>query len=260
MELVQVSTSSHWYDREAKPCFDSGLREARKVWGTDAEQYGSITSILREKAKPALMSWMKEQAILSALTLPRKDGESYQDFAKRVVKDSEEESSKAAQFGTLVHAMFEDILKGRNLDLVGDREQKIGEALRFWCAKYVEKVILTETPLVDTTLKYGGTMDAFVQDENHKYLLIDMKTQNTKKGKVSKYPEWCYQLAAQDNLLRLTGAKVDRWINLVVSTSDAGMVEVVEWDADDIKRGFRVFRALTTVFYLDRKLPYMEEA
>lgn len=102
-EIVHVSTSSHWYDKSGNPCFDADLRVARKQY-----LLASITTILREKAKQALVSYQIESAILASLTLPAIDGESYMDRAKRIAKDAAEGASRAAEIGTAVHRVIEE--------------------------------------------------------------------------------------------------------------------------------------------------------
>ena len=61
-------------------------------------------------SKQGLMNWKEEQAILSALSLPRNDGEADTAFAKRVVLDSRKEVEAAAARGTQIHALAEAII------------------------------------------------------------------------------------------------------------------------------------------------------
>jgi hypothetical protein len=71
------------------------LRDARKLGLVP-----SVTNILGVIAKPELMAWMQEQAVMAALTLPRIAGETEDSFAKRVVADSQSTRDNAADFGT----------------------------------------------------------------------------------------------------------------------------------------------------------------
>ena len=55
----------------------------------DAKQLGlfpSVTSIIKILSRPQLESWKQEQAVLAALTLPRKDGEPETEFAKGLLR------------------------------------------------------------------------------------------------------------------------------------------------------------------------------
>ena len=62
-------------------------------------------------AKPALDAWKQEQAILAALTLPRRDDEPLDSFAHRVVADMTEQVRDAADLGSAVHAAIEVYLQ-----------------------------------------------------------------------------------------------------------------------------------------------------
>jgi hypothetical protein len=64
-------------------------------------------------AKPGLDAWKQEQAILAALTLPRSEGETLDDFAKRVLVDMTSEVGRDADLGSAVHAAIEGYAQGR---------------------------------------------------------------------------------------------------------------------------------------------------
>lgn len=82
MILVPRESASHWYFPDGSPLHEveradgkgtrpTNLRDARKLG-----LYPSVTNILSVLAKPGLNAWKQEQAILAALTLPRRSGES----------------------------------------------------------------------------------------------------------------------------------------------------------------------------------------
>ena len=96
MILIHRESPSHWYLPDGTayhevPRTDGNgmrsatLRDARKV-----NAFPSVTNILGVLAKPALDAWKQEQAILAALTLPRRDDEPLDSFAHRVVADMTE--------------------------------------------------------------------------------------------------------------------------------------------------------------------------
>ena len=97
MTLIQRESPSHWYLPDGTPYHEvvradgNGtravtLRDARKV-----NALPSVTNILGILAKPALDAWKQEQAILAALTLPKRDDEPLDAFARRVVDDMGEQ-------------------------------------------------------------------------------------------------------------------------------------------------------------------------
>jgi hypothetical protein len=88
----------------------------RNTTVADARQMGlypSVTSVLGIMDKPQLTAWKIEQAIMSSLTLPKEADETLETYARRVVKDSKESTTKAAEHGTKMHTEMENILLGR---------------------------------------------------------------------------------------------------------------------------------------------------
>src|SRR5690606_18937040 len=99
---MKYESGGHWYREDGTPEFDADLRRARKEG-----LLPSSTTILKTLPKPALDTWKQTQAILAALTLPRLEGEDLDSFAQRVVKDMNQATSVAANFGTNIHAEIE---------------------------------------------------------------------------------------------------------------------------------------------------------
>ena len=111
------SESGHWY----LPNGDTAYRivgkngKERNTTVKDARELGllpSVTTIIGCAAKPALDVWKQQQAILAALTLPRLDGESEEDWLSRVVSDSKETAKQAAERGTQIHGVIEAFYEG----------------------------------------------------------------------------------------------------------------------------------------------------
>src|SRR4029077_3837007 len=83
------------------------LADARKL-----DLVPSVTHVLQCASKPGLEAWKATQLLQAALTLPKKEDESLDDYAKRVIEDSREQGRKAAERGTELHAAIEDYIKG----------------------------------------------------------------------------------------------------------------------------------------------------
>jgi hypothetical protein len=115
-----TESSGHWYRRVgqrvelvelvrlkngkmAKP----SLRHAREL-----QLAPGVTTILKEAAAPRLERWKINQAVLAAMTLPRIEGESSDDFLARVGKDAAEHGKQAAEEGTRIHAAIESYYRG----------------------------------------------------------------------------------------------------------------------------------------------------
>ena len=91
-----IKESTHWYDREGQPRYTLVGKNGRERGTTlrDAREFGfvpSVTSVLGIAAKPGLENWKIDQALLSALTLPRQEGESLDDFMRRAKQDAKEQ-------------------------------------------------------------------------------------------------------------------------------------------------------------------------
>lgn len=109
---MAIKESTHWYSPKGEPAYtiigkngkerNVNLRDAREL-----NLVPSVTTILGVAAKPALENWKIDQALMAALTLPRDEGESLDDFMKRAKMDSKQQAIDAAAIGTSIHADVE---------------------------------------------------------------------------------------------------------------------------------------------------------
>ena len=164
MILVKRESASHWYLPDRSPFHEVErtdgkglrsvtLRDARKVGA-----FPSVTNVLSVLAKPALDAWKQEQAILAALTLPRLDGESEDDFARRVVADMSAQVTKAADLGTAIHAACEVYAQSAALPESRD-VGALFEPVREWFDAEVERIACVETVVAHHEFGFAGTVD-----------------------------------------------------------------------------------------------------
>lgn len=113
MTTIQTAThgseGGHWYTQDHQMVElvqgSKGLMiEPTLVHARKLQLAPGVTTILRVADKPALNTYFIKQAVLAALTLPRLNGESDDDFVARVIRDSKEAGRKAAEGGTKIHA------------------------------------------------------------------------------------------------------------------------------------------------------------
>jgi len=192
---INPESSAHWYTADGKPQHDATLREARKQ-----RLYPSVTTIQKVFAKPGLDAWKLQQAILSALTLPRNPGESDDDFASRVVKDMGEETKQAANRGTIIHDMINHRLVNGVWPAPLVEKHMLAPwtmVLETWINRNVKKVYISEKVVVHPS-GYAGTVDLVAETAwAEGPVVIDFKNQRVADGKKPKfYPEYCAQLAA----------------------------------------------------------------
>ena len=252
--LVKPENSSHWYTRDGKPCYElpnaskpgtmrpTTLRDARKL-----DLLPSVTSILSVVAKPGLETWKQSQCIEAALTLPRLEGESLDDFAKRVVVDSQEHSAQARELGTRVHAGCEEWMI--NMGYSGTPTiNPMVEAFAMWYVENVKEAVVIEHA-VASPLGFGGKLDLLcVLRQLLKSAIVDIKTQGTKKDKpVNAYPEHGMQLVAYEKACGPKWGRPLRLLNVIISTTEPGRIEVVDW-TDKRDELWEAFQAAFTLW------------
>src|SRR4051812_25248796 len=105
--------STHWYRRDGQPCYQvprakgDGMRDTTLADARKLDLVPSVSLILKCAAAPGLENWKLRKMLEAALTLPRHEGESLDDFSERVISDSQEQGKKAAERGTDLHAAIE---------------------------------------------------------------------------------------------------------------------------------------------------------
>jgi len=210
------------------------LRDARKL-----NLVPSVTTILNVASKPALIQWMQRQVLLAALTLPRRPEEPEEEWVSRIVEDSKEQGRAAADVGTDIHASIQGFYEGRSTGRHLKHVQACTEALQghFGALQWVsEKAFAHETG-------FGGKVDLHAPN-----VVVDVKTKEfSDPDKVDAYDEHLMQLSAYRVGLGMPDA---RCANVFVSRSVPGLVKVIEWSEDDLKRGWDMFSALLTFWQL----------
>lgn len=249
------SDSTHWYQRDGAPMHTvpsakdgtprpTTLRDARKL-----NLMPSVTNILGVIAKPELINWLQEQAVLAALTLPRIAGESEDEFARRVVEDSHNTRDKAADFGTAFHAGAEQVAHA----LAVDAEHPAAAWLHHYCAWYRRNVVTlrwTEAVLVNHNLGYAGTADLLIDHAVHGPCLVDLKTMKLKPGyKAKPYSTWCYQLAAYRKALCLPV----KCLNLIVNSVEPSAPVEHVWTEAELDEGWQAFISAHRLWAIEKQ-------
>lgn len=222
VQFIKRERDSHWYQKDGTPRHEvpyaDPSRGMRPTTLRDAKKLGlvpSVTNILAIKDKPALTAWKLEQAILSAITLPKKDGESQDDFAIRVAEDMEQESRKAAEFGTLLHDEIEFYNLNGAFSATGEILSYL-EGYETWFRQNVAEVICAETSIIGMA-GYAGRLDVHVRLLDGRRAIVDAKTQKLKgKPKPNFYKEWAMQLAAYGDPLREGEESLPALISIVL--------------------------------------------
>lgn len=214
---TQDGSPMHWVKAKAGHDRPTTLADARKL-----KLYPSVTEILNVADKPGLNNWRVEQAYLAALTLPKIEGESLDDFKKRAKKDAEQQTKDAMQTGSDIHAAIEALWnheppeKWREVAEVAQSEVIKGTGLR-------EGFVAEKSFASD--LGYGGMCDLYHPDG----WVIDYKTKDFDESEMDKRMAWdehAMQLSAYAHGLGIPDAKM---MNVFVSRNNPGLVVTYCW-------------------------------
>ena len=256
VEEKHSSDAGHWYQADTgEPAYqitgangkvrNTNLRDARKL-----NLVPSVTTILGQIAKPGLQTWLNQQILLSALTLPREQNEPEPAWLERVMFDSKEAGRKAAERGNLIHAIVQTFYENEVYipqypKYVYETEQTLDNefGLHKWVA---EKSFAHE-------LRYGGKCDLYAPADpltDFPGAVIDIKTKETDLDKVKPYDEHLYQLAAYREGLGMPNAICG---NLFINAL-TNQVRLIIHDPTDIADGWAVFCHLLRVYQIKNKI------
>jgi hypothetical protein len=241
--------AGHWYTRSGEPMYtvqganglqrNTTLRDARKL-----DLVPSVTTILNVAAKPALTTWLQQQVLLAALTLPRRPDEPEKDYLDRIINDSKEQGRSAADAGTDIHASIQNFYETGSDARHSLHIKAVHQAL----SDHFQR---REWKCEDSfchPLGFGGKVDLWTPAG----IVVDIKTKEFyDPSKVVGYDEHLMQLAAYRMGLKMPAA---RCANIFVSRTKAGLVKIVEWSEDDLKRGWLMFQSLFNFWQLKNKV------
>lgn len=236
-----ASEAGHWYAEDGSPAYEIPAKngELRPTTLRDARKFNlvpSVTMIMRCASAPALENWKRQQLLLSAMTLPRIDGENTEAYAARVLKDSEEQSTKAREIGTIIHGCIEKHLCGE----VYDQTYAVHVAgalacLDDWCGL---DGIRPEKSFAHR-LGFGGKCDV------HKHgpgFVADFKSKEFTEAELPKaWDDHAMQLRAYAEGF---GLVAPRCAIIYVSTKVPGLTHLVEIEQDELDRGWEMFKTL----------------
>lgn len=244
--VVRASESQHWYTKAGLPQYtvtakngnqrNTTLADARKL-----DLVPSVTTIMNCAAKPSLEAWKLNQMMLACMTLPRSEDEPEEAFIQRVVKDSKEHAKMAAERGTAVHTALESWYEGVMLADQAEYQLGVAEAIK---EHFGEPEWSVEKSFANR-LGFGGKIDLHSLDGEG--IVIDFKTKEfTDPDQVTGFEENVMQLAAYRMGIHMPNA---RCANVFVSVTRPGLVKIVEWQPNEIERGWAMFDALRQYWY-----------
>lgn len=207
-----------------------------------------VSTIIGCCAKPGLEIWKIDQAVMSALTLPRIDGETSDSFVGRVKVDAKETARKAAEKGTAIHAAIQGFFQKEavSAEYIPHTEGA--------CKAMSERFSLdADCAMVEKSfahpLGFGGKADFLCTSPD---LIVDFKTKEFgPDAEMKTWDEHAMQLAAYRHGFEFPQA---RGAICFVSVTHPGVARVVEIPQDELLKGWKMFYSL--LHYWQAKTSY----
>lgn len=243
------SQSSHWYQVDASgaiaPAHDIDLRSARKV-----NAFPSITTILKERANPALETWKQTQLFEAVVNNPAFSGESSEDYRKRIAEIASKTGTEAADFGTRLHDAL-DLFPQMTIDV------ELAPYVEKFAGGYFKNVksrVASEIMLADTEVGIAGRTDLIAETE-HGLAIIDYKTSKFKKGKPAFWDSYKIQLAfyakAYQKMMGLN--KPPRCINVGINSLEPTEPVWHVYSVDEQEAAYAEFLAIAFLWFSTKK-------
>jgi hypothetical protein len=249
-----ASDSGHWYTKTGDPAYtytgkdgsqkNTTLREARKMGLVP-----SVTTITKVLASPGLQEWKSRQILMSALTLPRREGESDDSFVDRILTDSTEQTRNAANRGEEGHAAIE--CSFRNLPYDPTWKATV-EACREAIDQAFPKVLWTPERSFAHDMGFGGRVDLQgmgVVDGKSTGIVIDFKSKDGDLSDVKCFDEHLMQGAAYVWGLFNEGQSA----NLFFSRTEPGKVKLLIHTPEEHERGRWMFHHCLKLWQIKNK-------
>lgn len=243
----------HWYTQSGEPRYEQLTQKGglRATDLRDARKQGlvpSVTTVLQVVAKPQLENWKREQAVMAALTLPRREGESEKSWLYRIDRDSQAQTEAAASEGNRIHDAIEAYYKEgypTNGPYIKHVRATVAEIKRLYPGVNDWR---SEDSFAHLS-GYGGKVDLHSPSTG---IVVDFKGKDGdfSDGKKLAYDQH-WQLAAYQRGLHLPNAEC---ANLFVSRTHPGKVASHVWTPEQINEGWEVFNAALQLWKAMKRL------
>jgi len=251
--LVKENTSEngHWYLPDGSPAYRIVGKNGKERNSTvkDAREHGllpSVTTIIGCASKPALDVWKQQQAILAALTLPRLEGESEEDWLSRVVSDSKETAKQAAERGTQIHGVIEAFYEGIYLPELPPYVRAVENAIN---EHFGSQLWMAEKSFAYGG--FGGKCDLISKShQKSDGFVIDFKTTEKDLDKLDYFFDHQMQLSAYRQGFEMPKARCA----IVYVNALQNKAKLVEIPEDDLRIGWDCFTHLLAFYRAKNKL------
>jgi hypothetical protein len=241
-----TSESGHWYLPDGSPAYRIVGKNGKERNSTvkDAREHGllpSVTTIIGCASKPALDVWKQQQAILAALTLPRLEGESEEDWLSRVVADSKETAKQAAERGTQIHGVIEAFYEGIYIPELPPYVRAVENAIN---EHFGSQLWISEKSFAYGG--FGGKCDLVAKSG----FVVDFKTTEKDLDKLDYFFDHQMQLSAYRQGFEMPKARCA----IVYVNALQNKAKLVEIPEDDLRIGWECFTHLLAFYRAKNKL------
>jgi len=241
-----TSESGHWYLPDGSPAYRIIGKNGKERNSTvkDAREHGllpSVTTIIGCASKPALDVWKQQQAILAALTLPRLEGESEEDWLSRVVADSKETAKQAAERGTQIHGVIEAFYEGIYIPELPPYVRAVENAIN---EHFGSQLWISEKSFAYGG--FGGKCDLVAKSG----FVVDFKTTEKDLDKLDYFFDHQMQLSAYRMGFEMPKARCA----IVYVNALQNKAKLVEIPEDDLRIGWECFTHLLAFYRAKNKL------
>lgn len=157
----------------------------------DGERVPGVTSILSEALpKPALLPWgirsVAEYAArnLDALNTMRDSGMGEAAIVSALKQSPYTERDAAAKRGTEVHALAEQLIHGREVDVPAELAAHVDSYVRF-LDDWKPTPVVTEAVVASRRWKYAGSLDLIADLPDGRRVIADVKTSKSVYGETA---------------------------------------------------------------------------
>jgi len=242
-----TSESGHWYLPNGSPAYRviGKNGKERNTTVKDAREHGllpSVTTIIGCASKgEGLQRWLQEQAILAALTLPRLEGESEEDWLSRVVADSKETAKQAAERGTQIHGVIEAFYEGIYIPELPPYVRAVENAIN---EHFGSQLWISEKSFAYGG--FGGKCDLVAKSG----FVVDFKTTEKDLDKLDYFFDHQMQLSAYRMGFEMPKARCA----IVYVNALQNKAKLVEIPEDDLRIGWECFTCLLQFYRIKNKL------
>jgi hypothetical protein len=257
-----MNDSAHYYTREGKAAHTQKTKPGAKNKTRpsdirDAIRLGllpSVTGVSSVLSNPQLQRWKERQIIGACYDVRPGPEESLEEYSDFIMERAFSQVKDAADVGTKGHAMLESYLTGNGYDgseiLVFPSTGEHVEAHRVIepALALIESLNITvketEVVVVNNEYGFGGTSDmAWLAQDLGSFGCGDYKFTKTKPGEPVKPKEThAMQLAAYVQTYWGGISDRARAFNLFLSTTEPGRVEIVWYDAQQLRSEWEAFK------------------